>query len=42
MDKFAMLAKSHLENGNGLAVHDENDGMIVDLTIPDLQVSPRE
>jgi hypothetical protein len=39
IDKFSMPAKSHLKNGTGLAGHDEND---VDLTIPDLHVSPRE
>jgi hypothetical protein len=37
-----MPAKSHLENGIGLAGHNENDGMIINLTMPDLQVTPQE
>jgi hypothetical protein len=42
MYKLSMPAKSHLEKRTGLAGHGENDGMIVDLTVPYLQVSPRD
>jgi hypothetical protein len=42
MDNFSMPAKSNLENGKGLASHEKNYEMIVDLTMPDMQVSPRE